>query len=521
MRTNPRSAQPNRPPPEPAARLADVVDASILLVRNAREGALRLLEGITDDARDVIREARALRQAAREEATRLRAAGRAIPRGARVARELLRLAAAYRLDAVVRPARDVFRGARAGEIARERLHRLSAERLHALCVELRGGVLKVGQFASTRVDLLPPAYAKALTRLQDQVPPLPVEAMRARIADELGPRARALEGLEEDALAAASLAQVHGAHLADGSRVAVKVQIPGIESVVAADLAGLRVAAPAFSDLVPGVDLTTFVRELSSAVSAELDYTSEARSAAAFAAAFAGDPEVVVPRIYPELSSERVLVMERLDGERLPDWLEATTTRGEKGARQRDQLLGILLRVYCSQVLDHGLLQADPHPGNFLVLPGPQGPRLGLLDFGCVHEYTPERRRTWAQLGLAILARDEARLGLLFVEAGFRSRDDDLESLRGFAELLLERFREGVPLEGGEAAQARLFEAFALLRDNPIVRVPADFVAFGRVFAALGGLILRWRPRIDLFATLAPRLLGAAAPLAASSRNPA
>jgi predicted unusual protein kinase regulating ubiquinone biosynthesis (AarF/ABC1/UbiB family) len=520
VRTDRGSSQRKRTRPEPSARLADVVDASILLVHNARQGAVRLVEGITDDARDVVREARALHAAAREEASRIRIAGRAIPRGARVAGELLRLAAAYRLDSAVRPARAVFRGASAGESARERLHRSSAERLHDLCVELRGGVLKVGQFASTRVDLLPPAYAKALARLQDRVPPLPVEAMRSRIADELGPRARLLEGLEEQALAAASLAQVHGAHLADGSRVVVKVQIPGIEAAVAADLAALRIAAPAFSELVRGVDLAAFARELSSAVSAELDYGSEARSAAAFSAAFADDPEVVVPRIYPELSSKRVLVMERLDGERLPDWLEATLARGETGARERDQLLGILLRVYCSQVLEHGLLQADPHPGNFLVLPGPQGPRLGLLDFGCVQHYTRERRRTWAQLGLAILARDEARLGRLFQEAGFRSREVDLTSLRGFAELLLERFREGVPLEGGEAAQARLLEAFGLLRDNPVVRVPPDFVALGRVFAALGGLILRWRPRVDLFRTLGPRLLGAAAPIDVDPADP-
>jgi vacuolar-type H+-ATPase subunit H len=93
MRAEPRSSGPKRTPPEPAARLADVVDASIMLVRNAREGAQRLVEGITDDARDVVREARALRQVAREEATRIRAAGRAIPRSARVASELLRLAA--------------------------------------------------------------------------------------------------------------------------------------------------------------------------------------------------------------------------------------------------------------------------------------------------------------------------------------------------------------------------------------------------------------------------------------------
>ena len=520
MRADPRSSQRGCAPPERAPRLGDVVDASIMLVRNARQGALRLVEGISDDARDVVREARALHQAARREATRIGAAGRAIPRSARVASELLRLAAAYRLDAAMRPAREVLGGARAAETARERLHGMSAERLHALCVELRGGVLKLGQFASTRVDLLPPAYAKALARLQDQVPALPGEAIRTRIRQELGERAELLLDLEQQALGAASLAQVHGARLADGSRLAVKVQIPGIETVIAADLAALRIAVPALSDLLPGLDLGTLVRELSSALSEELDYRNEARSAAAFASAFSGDPDVLVPRIYLELSSRRVLVMERLDGERLSEWLEATATRGERGAQERDRLLGILLRVYCAQVLDHGMLQADPHPGNFLVLPGPEGPRLGLLDFGCVQEYTPERRRTWAQLGLAILARDEARLRRLFVEAGFRSREDDLGSLRGFAELLLERFREGALLDGGTSAQARLREAFALVRENPVVRVPADFVALGRVFAALGGLFLRWRPRVDLFATLAPQLVRAAAAVAPEPGSP-
>jgi len=197
MRAEPRSSHRGSTPAEPAPRLGDVVDASIMLVRNAQQGALRLVEGISDDARDVVREARALHQAARREATRIRAAGRAIPRSARVASELLRLAAAYRLDAAVRPAREVLGGARAAETARERLHGMSAERLHALCVELRGGVLKLGQFASTRVDLLPPAYAKALARLQDQVPALPGEAIRTRIRQELGERAELLLDLEQ------------------------------------------------------------------------------------------------------------------------------------------------------------------------------------------------------------------------------------------------------------------------------------------------------------------------------------
>jgi ubiquinone biosynthesis protein len=470
----------------------------------------RLAEGVVDDARDVAREVAALRESAAASFTRVRNGVGATPRFARVAGELLRLTSLYRAHAALHALGHEWLGDDVSALALERLHRANARRLHGLCVELRGGVLKLGQLASSRVDLLPEAYLEWLSRLQDRVPPVPLEQIRERIAQELGPPEAIFASLEETALAAASLAQVHGAVLPDGRRVVVKVQVPGVERALEADLAAVRLALPALASLAPGLDLETIADELCRSLANELDYRAEARHATALAASLADQPGVVVPRVYGELSSHRVLVLERLEGTRLVDWLEACEGRGEEGARQRDRLFQLLIRSFCAQVLRHGICQADPHPGNFLVLEGEGGPRLALLDFGSVQHYPPRRRRAWAELALAILGRDEARMTRLFAELGFESRDGGQEALRGFAELLLERFREGADPAAAEGdSRARLRALLALLQQSPVLRIPQDFVQLGRIFAALGGLVLRYRPRVDLFALIAPEIAAA------------
>ena len=161
-------------------------------------------------------------------------------------------------------------------------------------------------------------------------------------------------------------------------------------------------------------------------------------------------------------------------------------------------------------MLEHGLLHADPHPGNFLVIDGADGPRLALLDFGCVQAYPAERRRAYAGLCVAVLAGDTARMAELFAAMGFATRDGDEAALRAFADLLLEAFRADTdrPLATIEPGAA-LERILRLTRDNPIVAVPPDFVLLGRVFATLGGLLMRYRPQINLFQILLPFVLRA------------
>lgn len=492
------------------ANVAAVAEASVDLVGNVFGHVAQLVTDIAVDSTRVAREVTDLWDLGSRHAATLGDAVRAAPRFTRLATEILRLVAVYRWHGIISGPRTELLGADADAEALAILHARNAGRLYDLCVEMRGGVLKLGQFVSSRMDLLPDAYVASLSRLQDRVPPVSVEEIRARIHAELAhPPEMLFASFAADPLAAASLAQVHAAALDDGTPVVVKAQVPGIEEVIEVDIAVINFVLPALSDLVPFADLDTVTRALTTALRTELDYESEARHAAAFTACLAGDPDVIVPRVYPALSSQRVLTLERIRGDRLIDYLDACEARGEDGANDRDRLFSILLRTFCAMVLEHGLLHADPHPGNFLVVDGTEGPRLALLDFGCVQSYTPARRRAYAELALAVLSDDTTRLAELFDTMGFRGRNGRPDALRAFADMLLEAFRQDRTLDlrtiDAEAAFARVLQ---LTRANPIVAIPTDFVLLARVFAVLGGLLLRYRPRVNLFQILMPHLIG-------------
>jgi ubiquinone biosynthesis protein len=327
---------------------------------------------------------------------------RAAPRISRITSAVIPIAAAYRLHRV----KTAHLEDAEAKQRLEALHAESAERLYHLFVEMRGGVLKIGQFLSCRVDLLPPIWIQWLSKLQDQVPAVPTEEIKACIEAELGRSPEALfDSFDEEPLAAASLAQVHAAVLHDGTPVVVKVQVPGVAEVVDADLRAVRILAHALRDLLPPGDTETILGELEASVRRELSYTAEAQNLQDFAAHFADDPDVVVPCVYEELSGQKVLTMERVQGGRLMDYLDAASPA------DRDRVFEILLTCVSAQVLEHGLLHADPHPGNFLVC---EGPRLAVLDFGSVQRYSKAERAAYAGLAMAILNGDSEALAQRF-----------------------------------------------------------------------------------------------------------
>ena len=481
---------------------ARAVDNVLEMVGNVLGHVDKIVDDVARDSRTVARESEALYRTATSRASSVQGAIRATPRFWRIVSEGVRIVAAYRLHR----ARVEIAGPEASAAALERLHARSAERMYQMCVDMRGGVLKLGQFVSARVDLLPQAYIDSLGRLQDRVPAVEYDLIAERVEDELGaPLEDVFAQFDREPLAAASLAQVHGAVLSDGTRVAVKVQTPGIEDVIEIDMAALRLLATLVRDMLPGTDMETVANELTRSVREELHFDLEAVHAIEFRERFADNDDLVIPAVYKELSTRRVLTLERIDGERLIDYLDECERRGEQGLADRDALLTTMIKAFCTQILDHGVFQADPHPGNFLVMPGP---RLCMLDFGSVQIYPPETRRAYIELASAILSNDAARTTELLDDLGFATADGDPEALRAFADVFLDVFRESASRFdlADIDPKEELARAMKLAQEHPIARIPQEFVMLGRVFGSLGGMVMRYKPRINLFALIAPHL---------------
>ncbi|MEW2413924.1 AarF/ABC1/UbiB kinase family protein [Streptomyces sp. NPDC046866] len=273
-------------------------------------------------------------------------------------------------------------GGKSAEIVAREIQQRTADQLFRTLGELKGGAMKVGQALSVFESALPEDFAgpyrAALTKLQEAAPPLPAHTVHQVLAERLGDDWRDLfEEFEDKPAAAASIGQVHRAVWHDGRQVAVKVQYPGAGEALVSDLRQLGRFAGLLGPLVPGMDLKPLIQELRERVVEELDYELEAEAQRTHADAFEGDPDVVVPEVVHQ--GDQVLVTEWLEGTPLSEVISDGTQE------ERDRAGQLLARFLFTGPARTGLLHADPHPGNFRLLAGPDGRvRLGVLDFGTV-----------------------------------------------------------------------------------------------------------------------------------------
>ena len=289
-------------------------------------------------------------------------------------------------------------GGRPAEVVAAELQARTAEQLFQVLGQLKGGAMKFGQALSVFEAALPEEvaapYRAALTKLQEAAPPLPVSTVHAVLARELGADWRThFTSFDDTPAAAASIGQVHRAVWADGLPVAVKIQYPGAGPALLGDLKQLSRLARMFSSFSPGLDVKPLLAELTKRVAEELDYRLEADAQRAFHDAYDGDEEIKVPAVVT--GTEFVLVTEWMEG--VP--LSKIISDGTPAERDRASLL--LARFLFSGPVLAGLLHADPHPGNFRLLPDG---RLGVLDFGAVDHLpdgAPEPIGRLARLALA------------------------------------------------------------------------------------------------------------------------
>jgi predicted unusual protein kinase regulating ubiquinone biosynthesis (AarF/ABC1/UbiB family) len=275
------------------------------------------------------------------------------------------------------------------------VQRRTAEQLFRTLGDLKGGAMKMGQALSILESGLPEElaapYRQQLTRLQDSAPPMSAATVHHVLATELGTSWRkSLVEFDDDPAAAASIGQVHRARWSDGRKVAVKVQYPGAGDALMADLRQISRLARTFGGLVPGVDIKPLVAELQDRVAEELDYELEAQAQQAFADAFRDDPDFLVPEVVAH--SDKVLVSEWVDSSASLARLIADGTQAE-----RNHYGELYVRFLFEGPARAGMLHADPHPGNFRILPPAEGPPegtgmggIGIVDYGAVARL-PER----------------------------------------------------------------------------------------------------------------------------------
>ncbi|MEV6551258.1 AarF/ABC1/UbiB kinase family protein [Streptomyces sp. NPDC051597] len=318
-------------------------------------------------------------------------------------------------------------GGKSAEIVGRELQQRTAEQLFKVLGELKGGAMKFGQAMSVFESALPEEvagpYRAALTKLQEAAPPMPTRTVHTVLAERLGEEWRELFlEFDEKPAAAASIGQVHRAVWHDGRDVAVKVQYPGAGEALLSDLTQLSRFARLLGPLIPGMDIKPLISELRDRVSEELDYELEARAQRAHAAEFADDPDVVVPDVVHQ--RDQVLVTEWIDGTPLSEVITDGTEE------QRDRAGQLLARFLFSGPARTGLLHADPHPGNFRLLPPEKedGPwRLGVLDFGTVDRLPGGLPRTIGESLRMTLDGDAEAVYALLCEEGFVKETIDLD----------------------------------------------------------------------------------------------
>jgi predicted unusual protein kinase regulating ubiquinone biosynthesis (AarF/ABC1/UbiB family) len=306
----------------------------------------------------------------------------------------------------------------------ELLSKGMAEKLVATLGDLKGAAMKFGQAVSMDPDLLTPEVRQVLARLQNQAPAMPYDTVARVVRQELGAAPEALfREFDRQPLAAASLGQVHRAVLEDGRAVAVKVQYPGVGDSLKGDLDNLGMVVKTVSKTAKVMDRTAYFHELREELLLELDYRREARLCQGFHQSAARLPDLKVPDVILERTSERVLTLELLEGQTLKDWIVTVPAPEERFRIARQLIRAIYGPFFCA-----GEIHADPHPGNFLVM---KDGRLGLLDFGSIKSFSARFVATNRRMFLQAVRLEPLDILALSREVGctLELPDDEAEEL--------------------------------------------------------------------------------------------
>jgi predicted unusual protein kinase regulating ubiquinone biosynthesis (AarF/ABC1/UbiB family) len=374
---------------------------------------------------------------------------------------------------------------------------LRAQWLVGTLLELGPTFIKIGQALSTRADLLPIEYIRALGQLQDRVPEFSSDEAIAIIEGELGrPLYKLYADFDPVPLAAASLGQVHRARLYTGEEVVVKVQRPGLEKLFDLDFKVLRRLLRFCQRFLPWTrryDLDAIYQEFAFILYREIDYVQEAMNADRFRYNFSDHPRILVPQVYPRLTTKRVLTMDYVPGIKINDRRSLEACGIDVKAINQ---LGIC--CYLKQLLQDGFFQADPHPGNMAVS---QDGCLIFYDFGMMAEVQAIEKDQMVRTFFAVLKKDTDQVIATLTLMGLIEPTTDMVAIRRIVRFLLEKFTEK-PVELQEFSQMRN-EVYALFEQQPF-RLPAKMTFILKALTTLDGVARDLDPQYNLMAAARP-----------------
>jgi ubiquinone biosynthesis protein len=374
------------------------------------------------------------------------------------------------------------------------------ERARLVLQDLGPSFIKLGQIASTRGDVLPPELITELKKLQDDVPPVPFEAIKEVVEASLGaPIGDVFVRFEQKPLATASIGQVHRAVLAtpEGERdVVVKVQRPGVATTVLRDLELLHMMAAAIERAIPDSRIYSpvgLVQQFDRSITTELNFTTEADNAERFAQNFAGRERVRFPRVYRQASSKHVLTLEFFDGKKL----DRAVAEGASGKSIAKLATGIIIKM----IFEDGFFHADPHPGNVIILPPDDAPVVAMIDLGMVGRLSPELRDRTVDLMVAAVRKDMIGVADALYAIGKPTKKIDMREYRAEVSTLAEKYL-GKPLKE--------IELSAMIRDlvqgaiKYGLEIPTDFMLVGKALMTVEGIGKQIDPELDVFGETAP-----------------
>ncbi|MFO7298097.1 MAG: AarF/ABC1/UbiB kinase family protein [Pseudomonadota bacterium] len=398
-------------------------------------------------------------------------------------------------------------GAVAARVAGQRLFGIEGDRsrnaaeLAAALGGLKGPLMKVAQLLSTIPEALPPEYARELSQLQSQAPPMGPAFVRRRMVAELGPDwASRFKSFSTEASASASLGQVHKAVSQDGRLLACKLQYPDMQSAVEADLTQLKVVFSIHARMDPAIDTREILTEIAARLREELDYELEARHMRLYGQIFDGDPLIRVPRVEPELTTKRLLTMSWLEGKPLLSYKEAPL-------EHRNVIARALFRAWWYPFSHYGVIHGDPHLGNYTIFEEDGVPAgINLLDYGCIRTFRTPFVQGVIDLYTGLLTGNQELIVHAYETWGFRGLTQELiEAMNIWARFIygpLLDDRERTIAEGttpGEYGRREAFQVHKILKEKGPVVIPREFVFMDRAAIGLGGVFLHLNARMNWY----------------------